>query len=395
MRRRRLFLLRIGVALALGATIFLLESYQTFGTSHVVTLAAIFLLLADSASLSRGLMRDAFLVLGSIAFGLTAVEVFATLSEAKTSPAVSDLYSPMPIVGWGPSRAGRFHEERLDLSTGHAIFDVDYTIDENLVRRTMSADSGPAIVFFGDSFTFGEGLNDSETLPQQFSDLLDRDVRVLNLAQRGYGPNQFLRILQEGLYSSLIGPTPRMFVYLTAPWQAERNACKVGWARPAPRFILQDDKVMLAGTCGDAEYTALKDRLREFASYRRYVEPTLLKPNDADVELYIRTLIAAVKLAKERYGTRTIVPYLRNGAYLLSSSRFTDDLVITRLREGGAIVLDATYLQQEKREPALWIRGDGHPTGVANRIMARALVKFIGENFPDVLPPGLSKKGRS
>jgi hypothetical protein len=84
--------------------------------------------------------------------------------------------------------------------------------------------------FFGCSFTFGEGLNDSATLPQAFADSLDRRERVLNLGFSGYGPQHFLSELQSGILDSVIGPQPKLFVFLTSAGHAERSACKPYWA---------------------------------------------------------------------------------------------------------------------------------------------------------------------
>jgi hypothetical protein len=60
----------------------------------------------------------------------------------------------------GPEHAGRFHAEKTDPKSATPIYSTDYyyTIDANLLRETHSADTGPTIAFFGDSFTFGEGV---------------------------------------------------------------------------------------------------------------------------------------------------------------------------------------------------------------------------------------------
>ena len=91
------------------------------------------------------------------------------------------LFALRPVTGWGPVHAGRYHVEKTDPKTGAAIYSADYTIDSNLVRQTLSCEKGPAVVFFGCSYTFGLGLNDGETLPQAFADSLGRKQRVLNL----------------------------------------------------------------------------------------------------------------------------------------------------------------------------------------------------------------------
>lgn len=389
MDKARFVGLRVVAIAVLLAAIILLESRHFAVPFRFFTLVASCLVLADFASLSHRKTRDIFLVLTSLAVGLTFVEGFAIVAEPKISTIASEgLYGSKSVVGWGPTRAGRYHEERIDLSTGKVIYDVDYTVDDHFLRQTHSTESGSPIVFFGDSLTFGIGLNDPETLPQQFADLLGHQVKVLNYAFSGYGPSQFLRMLQDDAATSAIGPNPKLFVFLTAAWHTERNACKADWTRLAPRYVLEDGSPVLKGTCADGQWTWLRAGLQPFASYRLLVEPLILKPDDADVELYIRTLLTAVRVAEERFGTRTIVPYVRSSEYLRTTG-FTDDSVMARLREGRAIVIDVSLEHEEKAGAVLAIPGDGHPTGLANRLRARMLEGYIERNMAGTLLSGL------
>ncbi len=59
-----------------------------------------------------------------------------------------------PILGWGPSAPGTYHAARTGVD-GRLIYNVDYTIDNQLLRRTQSGPGDPTVAFFGDSFTFG------------------------------------------------------------------------------------------------------------------------------------------------------------------------------------------------------------------------------------------------
>ena len=91
-------------------------------------------------------------------------------------------------------------------------------------RQVISAPMGPTVAFFGDSMTFGQGVPDADTLPQAFADATGYRWRVLNLAFPGYGPQQFLRALETDIFRDLL-TEPRLFVFLTAPWHAERSSC--------------------------------------------------------------------------------------------------------------------------------------------------------------------------
>lgn len=358
------------------------EILQFPGSYRLLVLVVIFFILVDIASILRGIIRDTFLVFASLALGIVIAESLAIVAEPKISISVTDgIYATKPVLGWGPGHIGRYHDERTDLFNGRTIYNVDYTIDRNLIRQTDSAESGDAVVFFGDSLTFGTGLSDSDTLPQQFADLFDRKVRVLNLAYVGYGPSQFLQILQNGLFDSVIGSKPNVFIFLTAAWHTERTACKGDWVRRAPRFVLERNRVVLRGICSDGQYIHFRDWLRPFAFYRLLIEPFILKPTDEDVELYIQILIEAVRVAERRYGIKTIIPYIRNSGYLKNTVHFTDDIVIERLRDGGALVVDASLQEHESAGAVLAIPGDGHPTALANRLRAILLKEYMEHNL--------------
>ncbi|MGH9677151.1 MAG: SGNH/GDSL hydrolase family protein, partial [Candidatus Acidiferrum sp.] len=220
---------RLATIAVLLALIGWMDARHPVPAFRMFTFFFVFLLFADLASLLRGKGRNGLVVLASLTFGLCVIEAVAILLEPKTSITITKGWSVRrPVIGWGPEHAGRFHAERRD-PTGAVIYFADYTIDANLLRQTTSGEKGPAIVFFGDSYTFGDGVNDAETLPQAFADLLDRKERVLNLGFTGYGPQQFLRELETGLFDPLIGSRPRLFIFMTAAWHAERTACKASW----------------------------------------------------------------------------------------------------------------------------------------------------------------------
>ncbi len=370
------------VILILLCLIALMEARHPFPSFRLATFILAFFALAGVASLLRGKLCDGLVVLASLAFGLCVVEGVATVLEPKTFITITKGWSVRrPVVGWGPEHPGRYHDEKRDPKTGAVIYLADYTIDANLLRQTASSETGPAIVFFGDSYTFGHGVNDAETLPQAFADLLDRKERVLNLGFNGYGPQQFLRELETGLFDPLIGSRPRLFVFLTAAWHAARTACKEYWTPYAPLYALENNQIVFNGDCNERPSLWLREWLENSASYRLMVEPFRHKLSRDDVDLYIRILLSAVSLAKEKYGVATLIPYLRGRV----GNDYFDESIIARLREGGAIVIDASLAEEEAQGALISIPGDGHPTPFANRARAVMLENYIGRQMPGIL----------
>ncbi|MEK8021721.1 MAG: hypothetical protein VSS75_033010, partial [Candidatus Parabeggiatoa sp.] len=53
------------------------------------------------------------------------------------------------------------------------LYNVQYTIDKNGLRLGFNQSKKPpmnSVLFFGGSFTFGEGVNDNETMPYRFEE---------------------------------------------------------------------------------------------------------------------------------------------------------------------------------------------------------------------------------
>jgi hypothetical protein len=381
------------VILILLSLIALMEARHPFPSFRLATFILAFLVLAGTVSMLRGKLRDGLVVLASLAFGLSMIEATATILGTNVAPVMvtKGWAARQPVIGWGPEHPGRFHYEKTDPKSGITIYSADYTIDSNLLRETRSVETGPTIVFFGDSFTFGFGLNDAETLPQVFADLLGRKQRVLNLAFGGYGPQQFLAELQTGRFDGVIGAQPRLFIFMTAARHAERAACKAYWLW-GPRYALENGQVALKGACYEGLSLWVREWLEHMASYRLFVEPYLPKATHEDIELYIRILLAAVNLGKEKYGVTTLIPYIRVpyiGDDSLNGTGFSNDEVIQRLRDGGAMVVDVSLAKEEAAGAKLKIEGDGHPTPLANRLRASIIKDYIENRMPGILVAGL------
>ena len=381
---------RIAVTLIILGLIALMEARHPFPFFWLATFILVFLALAVMASQLRGTPRDGFVVLASLAFGLSIVEATAAILETKVEAVTTEGLSALqPVVGWGPEHAGRFHAKKTDPKSGALIYEADYTIDSNLLRETHSVETGPTIVFFGDSYTFGEGLSDADTLPQIFADLLGRKQRVLNLGFSAYGPVQFLAELQTGRFDAVIGAQPRLFIFMTAPWHADRTACKAYWERSsAPRYALENSQIVFKGECNKGQIPWLREWIENLASYRLFIKPYLQKVTHEDLELFIRVVLAAVNLAKEKYGVATLVPYLTNHGYLKGTG-FSDDEIIQRLRDGGAMVVDVSLGKDDDCTHGLCIKGDGHPTPLANHLRASIIKDYIENSMSGILVAGV------
>jgi hypothetical protein len=352
---------------ATGLAIVSRFGYTNYTLLLYLTLTCLFLV--GVIVVSRGWPRDAALVLASIVLCLVFVEGYEALLNPRALEASEGFAESKPILGWGPRAPGAFSARKVDPGTGKSIYDATYTVDDNLLRKTLSAGSGPPVAFFGDSFMFGQGLPDDETLPQIFSDLEDRQLRVLNFGFPGYGPQQFLRALETSMYDGLLKGA-RAFVFETGAWHVERAACSAPFTLRAPRYVLADGSVSYAGACAEGLARFVRAFLAHSAAYRALVQPVQSATTKADVDLYIATVLRAVKLARENYHVRTLILHLPS---YVEVAGYRDDEVMERLRKGGAEVIDGTIHFERHPGVAFSIPGDGHPTGAANRVWAETI----------------------
>jgi len=82
---------------------------------------------------------------------------------------------------------------------GKVVFEATYTADHYSRRVTPSPEVTPApptaLLFFGGSYTFGEGVNDDETMPACVAAQTD-ECQVHNYGLPGAGPQHMLEQLR-------------------------------------------------------------------------------------------------------------------------------------------------------------------------------------------------------
>jgi hypothetical protein len=118
---------------------------------------------------------------------------YRLMSPERQGEEVAEIHDPDPRLGW-VLRPGARDRHRLD-----GNFDVEYRIDAEGFRETPSPDRARRTLWiFGDSYTFGFGVENEEAWPAVLarSHLGDR-VRVVNVGVSGYGVIQMYGRLQD------------------------------------------------------------------------------------------------------------------------------------------------------------------------------------------------------
>ena len=251
---------------------------------------------------------------------------------------------------------------------GETIYRVRYTIDDKGRRLTPGDASGPTWVFMGCSYTFGEGVNDSETLPSYFSADMGNHENVLNLAFQGYGPHQMLRLLETEPRS--MPAHADHVIYQAIFYHVRRSAGRAEWDLSGPRYRIDGDSVVYTGPFyGRRTRTAIQ-MLRQ-SDFLSFVSTALYfneRFDARDLELYGRIVEQSARAAKRRLGADFTILYWDDTTSLARQ-------VLKRLTVTGLPLVRVSTIIPRSEWTSVRLPNDLHPGPEANRRIAAWLAR--------------------
>lgn len=133
------------------------------------------------------------------------------------------------------------HDDRLGYVPRAGYTTAGITIEDNGLRSTGPApdDANPPLLVVGDSFTFGEEVNDADTWPADLQRLTGR--RVLNGGVSGYGFDQI--VLRTELLAPLYKPAAIVVAFIAD--DIRRTEMRRMWSADKPYFDLDGDVARL------------------------------------------------------------------------------------------------------------------------------------------------------
>jgi len=191
---------------------------------------------------------------------------------------------------------------------GHIEYDVTYTLDgDGLCTTVAPSREKPrgCVVFFGGSFTFGDGVDDADTLPSQVAVKTGGQLRVVNLGIGGAGAQQVLAQIEGDMVEGKSHCTPTRAIYSAIPHHVARAAGKPPSTNFGPRYVLKSDgRIVKVGRIEDARGNTLVERSRILSQllkshiYRRLEYPRL---TDEDYRTYAAIVKASEQLFRQRF----------------------------------------------------------------------------------------------
>jgi len=286
-------------------------------------------------------------------------------------------------------KPGVFESRKL-AGDGSVVYTATYTIGSDGFRETPQYDwtaqnaltsLRPRINFLGDSFTFGEGLNDKQTMEYFFGGLAEKQGRavwVKNYGVHGWGMHQALAVLQSDLDTKA-----NLQFALTSPWHASRSACADFYSLGSPKYILQDNGLVKRnGYCRSFRWIELSPRvirgLITSSKIFNLIIDSLFVVSDQDQQ--IQLYLGILKTMQEHLlqnGQQFILGFVKADQSWFVGS-YNNDKLLAAIKAMGIDVVDMTLaVTNEALEKKYYIHElDKHPSAAGNETRSNILFNY-------------------
>ena len=297
--------------------------------------------------------------------------------------------------GYGPAGGSRMRVRKIHPGDPKPIYDVVYSINDDGLR-VSPPDADPAhrrgcVLFFGCSYTFGEGVEDDETLPWQVGVKTGGTFAVRNFGYHGWGPHQMLAALESGNAERAAHCKVTHIVYLALYWHAIRSAGRVFWDRDGPRYLLDEHgSLVRAGYFSDAPVEGplpkrIIERLKPSFVYEKYfshrLDPFAFPTTHEDLDLLAALVGRSREEAARRFpGVEFHVLFWNNALGDRWTSDFTDRVSRTGVQLHMTTDAITDYRDEDRDARYVLSPTDLHPSPAAYGLLADYVVSHVLEN---------------
>lgn len=288
---------------------------------------------------------------------------------------------PDPVLGFRP----RPNSQAIATVTfgPETVYRRTYHFDDSAARVTPPGPAGSdTYLFLGDSFIFGQGLPDDQSLAAQFAKVNDYAVRTVNLGVPGYGPNHLVRAIEAGLLDRYVGQSVKAVVSWIIPAHLARVTGDGSWLGSSPRYVLEDGKLRHTGSFNEYRWThplaGLKYLLGEQFLFVDAIGMRQRQEEQAD--LFVALMARLQVLVREKFGAPLIVVYSWPDETSQASYGASSDFLVTvlnRLRKLGIPLVSVDRLTSTTDVSLLLIPHDGHPTAYTYELIAGELTRRL------------------
>jgi hypothetical protein len=345
----------------------------------------------------RRRINNLLLLCTTVFLGLSIVEIaYRNLYKDRYSyiqkNGMTWSFGPHPVLGVQIDTTGVVSDTELTHS-GSMIYQTRYTIIADSIgsyrfnhRVGFLNPSAPApgIVFLGCSFTFGQGVNDRETLPYRVGE--SRHVPTLNLGGIGYGIHHVYKIFLDKY--ATVNNTGRLFIYTLIPDHVLRASGLYGWS-PGPSFRLAGDSLVYDGSLPVDRYrfasyaslfgtfSFIKDMIINIQNKRRAKR---VSPDEYEKAYW---MIRKMDQYSRMTGGHFIVLSWDNISEKDDPNRYYRQILADKLQRLGKEGVDIISVSDilDTKDPKYYIPIDGHPNAKAYDRIGSYLVDRLFRNL--------------
>jgi hypothetical protein len=281
------------------------------------------------------------------------------------------------ILGYKPKPSSR--ASSIKKWNDEILYNIIYSTDEYSRRITPiqdSKDRNNFILFFGGSFTFGEGVNDNETLPFYVSQFSSR-YNPYNYGFAGYGPQSMLAKLQSMDVGKEIRETYGILIYTFIDHHINRAIGDMHvfnkWGENMPYYTIDTNNNLIKY----GNFTSGRPVLSRF--YRLMTKSYIMKYFNVNFPLRINDYHIKItsKIIEESRNTFRKKFHSDDFYVIIYPDEKIYKKIIPYFIESKIKYLDYSNLI-DFSEREFHIKHDGHPTAKAYLTIAEKLTKDIG-----------------
>jgi hypothetical protein len=382
--RRNLSLAAVMLAVVVAAALALPSALWACLVAALLALAGVVLFRGNG-------WRTGSLLVAAVALSLALLDAFAGLltPTAHGSGLVRKVEpqwwpQPHPVLGFRPA------PDTTALATatfdGQPVYRETYHIDSEGGRATPKAAPGADLyLFLGDSFMFGQGIRDEDTMPWLFAELGDGKVRALNLSAPGNAPNHLVRAFEAGLLDRYAGQRVKAVIVWIIPAQLARTTGDGSWLGSSPRYELADGKLVHTGSFTEYRFSHPLDGLKYYLGERFPFIASIgeKQRQEEQIKLFVAMMVRLQQYAREKFNAPLVVVYSwpdektggLHGHSGVDQSLLVDAIV--QMRKLGIELVRVDDLTSGKPLDKLLIPHDGHPTRYTNELIAAELKRRL------------------
>jgi hypothetical protein len=301
-------------------------------------------------------------------------------------------FQPHRLLGSEIGKTGVFTSTKLT-SSGNTIYHANYTIvaDSNINSFSFNHRAGylnsnspdPKIIFLGCSFTFGEGVDDYETLPYKIGSL--QNISTLNLGGIGYGIHHTYEIFLDKYANK--NNTNRIFIYTMIPDHVLRASGLYDWSA-GPSFNRIGDSLVNGGSLPVLNHKAAY-YLSFFGCYS-FIKNIVLNIEEKEsakmvsAEEYQKAYLMIRKMSQysKAGGGHFILLFWDNIYEAGDPNAYYRQILedkIERLTKDSIDIIRVSDIL-DTRDPKYYIPNDGHPNAIGYDIVAKYLTKYLNSS---------------